>query len=301
MAISGSGTQNDPYAVHNYTELRDIILLGENTYWTDGQIIYITLEGNVSSKAWEKMDTNSVGHACQPVINLNRHWLIAGSNRALYEWLPRNSWLWNGIIKLNFDWTNDGIMGMVFYNVRMYITTKHPGASFISVFNGCRVYNAVIECKITSVICFAYRSDFEYCNIDIRWHRGHLTSTPSCFFGDATTMSESTANRMYRCYVHGQYDFSIDRTNVIGGLFARNYYMLETAFDIDMSNIVIENKQPEDIIQVFENCVSYGSCINSDLVSHDVVVDTVTGVTTTQLHSGSDLRNIGFPVLDEVI
>lgn len=60
MAITGSGTQADPYIVDNYNDLR-AVCIGQGTYWTRGQQFYIQLDADIDATgiAWDLKGTVS--------------------------------------------------------------------------------------------------------------------------------------------------------------------------------------------------------------------------------------------------
>lgn len=85
MAITGTGTELDPYIVHDVTEL-ETVCLGKGTYWTVGQTFYATLAADIDADGIDWPYLAPSGYYPKIVLDLDNHYIIN------IGWVQANPW-----------------------------------------------------------------------------------------------------------------------------------------------------------------------------------------------------------------
>lgn len=85
MAITGTGTELDPYIVHDVTEL-EAVCLGKGTYWTVGQTFYAKLAADIDADGIEWPYLAPSGYYPKIVLDLDNHYIIN------IGWVQANPW-----------------------------------------------------------------------------------------------------------------------------------------------------------------------------------------------------------------
>ena len=75
MAITGTGTELDPYIVHDVTEL-ETVCLGKGTYWTVGQTFYAKLAADIDADGIDWPYLAPSGYYPKIVLDLDNHYII---------------------------------------------------------------------------------------------------------------------------------------------------------------------------------------------------------------------------------
>jgi len=286
MAISGEGRILDPYIVENYTDFKTV-LQGEGTYWTNNQVIYIRLEGNVSSSTWENMTNGD--HFCKPNINLNDYSLNMGDNSLTGTALPLYTQLQNG--RVNND--NKNLSSITMNNVRMVSN----GVTFM----GCKWYNSKLQIGLgftSSRTRLFAQTVFECCDVSL-----NLTLTGAraekVFYGRGwTTVNPSYAYRSrFKGKISGVFNYNNNNYFLADGQSASSLFAFyESVINVDLSDVADISNHGSIM-----RCDSILSYINTDTLPTNLTADNMTNLTTAQITNGAYLRSVGFPVLNEVI
>lgn len=85
MAITGTGTELDPYIVHDITEL-ETVCLGRGTYWTAGQTFYAKLAADIDADGIDWPYLAPSGYYPKIALDLDNHYIIN------IGWVQANPW-----------------------------------------------------------------------------------------------------------------------------------------------------------------------------------------------------------------
>lgn len=85
MAITGTGTELDPYIVHDVSELESLCL-GKDTYWTVGQTFYAKLAADIDADGIDWPYLQPSGYYPKLVLDLDNHYIIN------IGWVQANPW-----------------------------------------------------------------------------------------------------------------------------------------------------------------------------------------------------------------
>lgn len=313
MAITGRGTSDNPYVVHNYTELKTV-LQGQNVYWySNGAAVWLRVDGTISSTSWEDMRSSN-NDMCSPRIELNGNALKIYGRNISYA-LPTNSYIYNGRITL------DG--GIPIYNaalIRNVSITVKSGTLSRCTIDKCRIKHAGVggnlsQCSIyTSEVSIASTSNdrdnmlthacyFECCDIILSAY--YIHDKYDLIYGDSNT--GYYPSHMYRCRIRGVLSGSVSGNYnsepiLVGGVYTLTtpptylgYFMYECIVSIDATQTTTYSVHRQLILpELYYQCY-----VNSTKLS-EATSGGISALTETQITNGTALRNFGFPVIDEV-
>lgn len=315
MAITGNGTLGNPYVVHDYTEFKTV-LQGQYTYWQlDGETIYLRTDDTIISTTWESMISHD-NQSCTPHIDLNGHGMKINGDSSTSYVLPNGSYIINGKMILDGGMQIEDIASI--YNVGIIINN---GKIVRSKLNHCRIkriagqvlHSWIFTSKLTilSTDDIADSAAIQGCILeccDLTFNISYVTRKCKILYGEGN--ETYYPSHMYRCRLTGNITGVItsDETMEIlmGGYFYKEtypwrmmyYYVYESLVSIDATQITSAHMGYHRMVaRVDEN--EYQTYINADLLS-SVLDRGLYGITETQITSGSELRAIGFPVINEV-
>lgn len=314
MAISGHGSQFDPYVVHNYTEFR-AICVGQGYYWySAGAGLYIRLDGDIQSDTWENM-TASNGDMCVPTIDCNGHTItihVADGADVDYV-LPTNSVVHHGRIYANDYIKNATLTNMKIYGgiiSRSYVKNCEVRGDVNNRcgFTQCDIYT----CRFTFKTEYSYIGGITSCRLiccDILLNgavRITYDNIPNIIRG--TSNDTIHPSHMYRCRIRGKLAASSmtipDKSQalLVDGSYTmttptqfRGYFMYECILSVDASDIIIDPNtralrmvHPEHYKQCYVDVSSYPNEVYAGIAT----------ITHENVTNGNYLRSVGFPVYD---
>lgn len=288
MAITGTGTQTDPYLVHNYDEIKDIIT---NGITSDGT--YMRLDNDIdcneygTSWEWETitarngyvLDFDLNGHTIKNIMIKSGNTLFTGKSNI-------NQKIHNGKILNGFNSAGANVINTLkLKNISMSVNgTGLTGRAFdMTFFENCSVYfksnklnNPVFYCRTYP---YCKNSDF-YIDINDKNSNGIFTN-----------YSADGNNKQFldNCRVRG----------IVGGA-SNAYYLLggsclNSVIDVDTTNMIWNNwgdnyKTP---------CGTTSTGIINTEISPNMVGGTsgLTACTTAQMRDADYLNSIGFTVV----
>ena len=281
MAITGTGTQTDPFLVHSYDEIKEAL-----TSKVSSGYEYVRLENDINCNdyglefEWSTISLKSVNNIN---FDLNGHTIknmLIKSGNALFSGMYNNQIIHNGRILNVFNDGGNGIIignGMQIQNVSMSINgTGLTGSAFQKTcFKNCSVYfkskklnNSFLYTNITSSIITAKNCDF-YFDIDN--------------VNGIKLFNISNGRDIDGCRFRGK----------AGGTTAT--WLLSSqpinncVVEIDTSNLTSTFKMISD--------TSVNTIVNTEVSSNIPASDGTIGCTTAQMRDADYLNSIGFTVV----
>jgi hypothetical protein len=146
MAITGTGTELDPYIVHDISEL-ETVSLGRGTYWTVNQVFYTKLANDIDAEGVEWPYLAPSGYYPRMILDLDNHhiinigWVNASAwQRTLFE----GDQLKNGYISFNAPDMRGSVCGTGGTHTVLFDNMKIDGSiSFEPEYSSTWYYNSI--------------------------------------------------------------------------------------------------------------------------------------------------------------
>lgn len=290
MAITGQGTQEDPWIVHNYEEIKSAYLKPNG-----GSKLYIKLENDIDCNdygdTWEWETISPYTSSCDYTFDLNGRTIkniMIKSGNALFNCNSSRDIIHNGKMLNIFNNAGKSITcgnGLTLRNVSMSVngTGLTASAFDMAVFENCAVYFKSNKLNDTVFYCRTYpyckNSDF-YLDINNR---------NSNFIFD-NYGSDGNREFLNNCRVRGS----------ISGM-STSYYLLNrgsctnSVIEVDTTNMTWGSmtssyKQPCEVAST--------GIINTEISPNlDGGTSGLTACTTAQMRDADYLNSIGFTVV----
>ena len=130
MAITGTGTELDPYIVHDVSELESLCL-GKDTYWTVGQTFYAKLAADIDADGIDWPYLQPSGYYPKLVLDLDNHYIIN------IGWVQANPWertlftgdsMKNGYVSFSAQNMRNAVCGASGTHTTLFENTKIDGS-----------------------------------------------------------------------------------------------------------------------------------------------------------------------------
>ncbi len=320
MAITGTGTELDPYIVHDATEMHTV-LSGYNTYWTAQTEFWMKLAADIDADnvAWPVMRDKYTSYLPLAIIDMQGHKIsnINLLDDPAYELLNCRR-IENGTIEnIELSITGPIFQEINFVNMKISAVITFDMSEYSGYYNCNYVFRSnnfdacIIDVDITFADSktnyfegsgvfwfFADNKTIENCDINVTAHNVKLTKTTQCYDHIFHTNSTSglTAT-VQNCRVTG----SVDNSTVwLQGFIASAVIeLIECVIEIDFSACTI----PADASNgVLVEATADTTVINTDSLAAAGLngkMSAGTGMipcTASEIRNYDDLTAVSFPV-----
>lgn len=320
MAITGTGTELDPYIVHDVDEMHTV-LSGYNTYWTAQTQFWMKLDADIDAEniAWPNMRDPYTSYLPLAMIDMQGH-KISNINTldVGVDELIHCRKLYNGSIE-NIELAIDSpiFQEVNFENMKISATITFDMSEYSGYYNCNYVFRSnnfdacIIDVDITFANSktnyfagsgvfwfFADEKIIQNCDINITAHNVKLTTSTQCYdhIFHTNSTSDFTAT-VKKCRVTGSVD---DSTVWLEGFLASAVIeMIECVVDIDFSTCTI----PADASSgVLVQATADTTVINTDSLSAAGLNGKMTAgtgmipCTYSEIRHYDDLTAVNFPI-----
>lgn len=310
MAITGTGTQADPYVVHNYTELKEACEYqnydsGSSTIGTN----YVKLANDINCNdygpawEWEPIDLKNVNSGSQHFteLDLDGHtiknvYVKTGSYR-MFTGASSSAYYDYGIIK------NGKILNIFAINSNgfaQYVTFKNisfsgnysllTGSAGSAVFSSCQFYECAVYLESANhgnhVIFSA--SPLKMINTDVKLIINNITNTSVIVFNLGTGIRQVENSRITGSLI-GTSEISSANSDLIA-----NYGLVNCVIELNISGFTLKNTL--STTRVLVN--SPTSVINdASILPWMTAGTTIAAPSGEAMRSSSALNALGFTVI----
>lgn len=320
MAITGTGTELDPYIVHDVTEMHTV-LSGYNTYWYAQTEFWMNLDADIDAEniTWPIMRDQYNSYYPLANIDLQGHTIsnIKAVTNKSYEILSCKK-IENGTIEnIELSITSPIFQEINFVNMKISAVITFDMSEYSGYYNCNYVFRSnnfdacIIDVDITFANSktnyfegsgvfwfFADNKTIENCDINVTAHNVKLTKTAQCYdhIFHTNSTSEFTAT-VQNCRVTGSVD---DSTVWLQGFVASAVIeLIDCVIEIDFSECTI----PADASNgVLVEATADTTVINTDSLAAEGLngkMSAGTGMipcTASEIRNYDDLAAVNFPV-----
>ena len=320
MAITGTGTELDPYIVHDVTEMHTV-LSGYNTYWYAQTEFWMNLDADIDAEniTWPIMkDQNS---AYKPIANIDLQGHTISNIKTVtsksYEILYCKK-IENGTIEnIELSITGPIFQEINFVNMKISAVITFDMSEYSGYYNCNYVFRSnnfdacIIDVDITFASSktnyfdgsgvfwfFADNKTIENCDINVTAHNVKLTKATQCYDHVFHTNSTSDFTGTVRnCRVTGSVD---DSTVWLQGFVASAVIeLIDCVIEIDFSECTI----PADASNgVLVEATADSTVINTDSLAAAGLNGKMSAgagmipCTASEIRNYNDLTAVNFPV-----
>lgn len=320
MAITGTGTELDPYIVHDVTEMYTV-LSGYNTYWYAHTEFWMNLDADIDAEniTWPIMRDQNTSYLPVANIDFQGHTIsnIKAVTNKSYEILTCKK-IENGTIEnIELSITSPIFQEINFVNMEISAVITFDMSEYSGYYNCNYVFRSnnfdacIIDVDITFASSktnyfdgsgvfwfFADNKTIENCDINVTAHNVKLTKTTQCYDHIFHTNSTSDFTATVRnCRVTGSVD---DSTVWLQGFVASAVIeLIDCVIEIDFSECTI----PADASNgVLVQATADSTVINTDSLAAAGLNGKMTAgagmipCTASEIRNYDDLTAVNFPV-----
>ncbi len=297
MAITGSGTELDPYHLHNYDELKTFITdsIVSDTY---GKLVdnidckfygedweWETLSCSVSAKRYLDLD----GHTIQNAYIANSNSLFSGK-------------AFDSYIKVS----NGKILNIFGASPSRFATyTNFENVSISFQFSTCQNEmfrtSEIKNCAIYCILLIADTTRFAYVNANYALKNLHLyIELLNATSSSAKLWSGSNAYSQDSLLIEGKIKIPSDGSPFIADKMLSNGSLKNSVVNLDLTDFVFDPSTSAASRALF-NSGDNTTVVNWELIPHEVEKYTLSGylkAQTSEMTVGADLRSLGFMVVN---
>lgn len=313
MAITGTGTELDPYIVHSYDEMKTACEYenydsSTSTYGTNYVKLANDIDCNDYGSAWE-WETIEIASRNETGYHSPRHYgeldLDGHTIKNVYIKVGNTYSLFNGTTESNVHKgvVKNGKILNVFINASKYHANRvkfvdisfsgnHAAITESFVFYGCGFYNCAIYLESAnhgSKGCFGGTPTIiENCDIEVHLNKDTNT-THSSIFWKATNAQMSISNSRITGDITGETEITTSAVYTICGAVATN-----CVFEVDISGYTLK-----DTIQTTLVIVNSPTSVINDaaILPWMTVGTTIAAPSGEAMRSATSLNSLGFTVV----